>query len=113
MSGLGKILVEGFHILMHQGVVVEHDGECPQFGGRGQAPVDQQVRCFLEGRFFGQFLHGDAAVSQDPLLTLHKGDLALAGPCVGEAGIQGDESGSAAQLCDINCFFTFTAHDHR
>ena len=65
----------------------------------GQFAVDQQVGHFLEIAALGHLFHRIAAVAEDALLAVEKGDRTARGAGVGVAFVQGD----AARWCEAIC----------
>jgi hypothetical protein len=108
-----EILIEGLHVFMDQGVVVEQNGKLPQFGCRGQTSMDQEVGRLLESGLLGKLFNGDAPIAQNPFFAVHVGDTALAGPGVGIAWIKRNEAGFRSETGNIDGALALAANDNR
>ena len=79
MGGGRKAFEMVLHVLVQIFVLREHLGEFAQLLVGGEFSVDDEVGGFDKTGFDGQFLDGDAAVTQDALLAVNEGDGAFAG----------------------------------
>ena len=79
---------------------------------RGQMAVDEQVGRLREGAPLAQLLDGNAAIAEDALLAVEKGDRALRGGGVHEGGIESDQTGFRAQVGDFDSLLALRPLDH-
>jgi hypothetical protein len=97
-----KALEMVFHVLMQIFMLREKVGEFSQFRLGRQLSVDDQIGGFDEPGFDGQFLDGNAAITQDALLAVDESDGALAGAGVGVTVVQRDVTGGVAQAGNVH-----------
>ena len=81
------------------------------FFGTRQLAEDEQHGGFDKRTAFGQLLDGDAAITQDALFAVDKGDGGLAGAGVGVARVKGEQSGVLLQAGDVDADLAFGADE--
>src|SRR5271157_4850206 len=75
--------------------------------------MDQEPGCLCEPGVLGKLLDGDAAIAQDPFLTVDEGDLAYAGSGVAVPRVERDQAGTGAKLGNIEGQLTFSTFNDR
>ena len=93
MGAGGEALEMELHVLVQELVVGEQIREPLDLRVVGKIAVNDQIGGLDEIGLFSQFLNGDAAVAQNTLIAIDKGDLAGAGTGVPVAVINGDVVG--------------------
>ena len=105
---------EALGVLVQQRVLADAEAELVELGPGGELAVDEEVRRLEERRHRDrhQLLDRDAAVAQDPGLTVDERDRRLARGGVDEAVVEGDHTGLGPQLRDVDAALALGAHDH-
>ena len=109
----GKSLEVKFHVLMEHFVFREQIGKVVQFRLRRELPPDQQISGFHKCGFFRQLFYGDAAVAEDALLSVDERNAADARTGVSITFIEGDISGLAAKVGNIDRRFLLGSYNDR
>ena len=113
VRGRREAVEQLLHVLVQQRVAGELVLEALELGGRRQLAVDQQVADLGEGGVLGDLVDRVAAVAQDPLLAVDKGDRARAGARVAVRRVVGDGAGGAAQRGDVDSDLVLGADEDR
>src|SRR5271157_6077626 len=84
-----------------------------ELGAGWQTAMDQEPGCLCERGVLGKLLDRDAAIAQDPFLTVDEGDLACASSGVAVPGVERDQAGAGSKLGNIESQLTFGTLDDR
>jgi len=105
-----EVVLHGF---VQQLVVGQQIRKVPQFRTVWQPTHNQQMGDLDKGGFLRQFLDGNPAVAQNPLLPINKGNLAAAGARVAITFVQRDAASLVAQGGNVNGPLSLTARYNR
>ena len=96
-----EALVEPAHLLVHHGVAGDTVVEIGLLRGGRKLAVEQEVAGLEEIAVLRQLLDGKAAIEQNAFVAVDIGDLGLAAPGRGVAGIVGEHPGLGVELADV------------
>jgi len=113
MGGRREPVEEPQHFLVNHGVLRQPLGKKLLLLPIGKLPVDEQIGHLGKACFFGEFLDGYSAVSQNSLVSVDVRDGGDAGTCVLIADVQRNQTRILPQPGDIDSLFVFRSFNDR